>query len=47
MSFAVSHPGELAVVERKTKGISERGERALGRVCFCAFEREFMRFARG
>ena len=45
--FAVSHPGELAVIKRKPKGISESRERSLGGVGFGGFEGEFMRLARG
>ena len=41
-SLAVFHPGELAVVERKPKGIAESRERSLGRVRFGGFERELM-----
>ena len=37
--FFVSHPGELAVIERKPEGIAESGEGAFGRVRFSGFQR--------
>ena len=45
--FAISHPSEFAIVERKPKGIAEGRERSLGRVGLGGFERELMGFSWG